>query len=221
MALATTKLPCAHPRARSSAIEPPAAFCADARRVATREGRHSSTHVWAREEPLWVIRSPVGGGTNACRSQNKGAITAVAFSPVVRAHLLASAPYLIAERAASVPPSGPTGASLPSAAALMLRPRSQSAVLLFCASCGGDGHRDALMPSTPLRLRGTSVAAPPVTAPSTSGPRPPPLSPHYPSRRPLVPAVCRLQCQRPPRRKASSSPCNRLRGQRNTREGAP
>ena len=103
----------------------------------------------------------------------------------------------------------------------MLRPRSQSAVLLFCASYGGDGHRDALMPSTPLWLWGTSVAAPPVPPPTTAGPRPPPLSPHYPSRRPLVPAVCRMQCQRPPRRKAGSCPCNRLGGQRGAREGTP
>ena len=59
--------------------------------------------VGAGNEPLTAVSSPMGGGTNACQSQNKGAITAVAFSRVVRAHLLASAPYLIAERAASVP----------------------------------------------------------------------------------------------------------------------
>ena len=108
VALATTKRPCAHPRARSSAIEPPATFCADARRVATREGRHTSTHVWAREEPLWVIRSPVGGGTNACQSQNVQGIAAVVFSPMVRAHLPAAAPCLIAERVASVPLLNPS-----------------------------------------------------------------------------------------------------------------
>ena len=50
-----------------------------------------------------MMRSPVGGGTNACRSQNTGAIAAVAFSPVVRAHLPAAGPCLIAERVASVP----------------------------------------------------------------------------------------------------------------------
>ena len=55
-----------------------------------------------------MMRSPVGGGTNACRSQNKGAITAVAFSPVVRAHLPAAGPCLIAERVASVPLLNPS-----------------------------------------------------------------------------------------------------------------
>ena len=57
----------------------------------------------AGNEPLWVMRSPTGGSTNACRSQNAGAIAAVAFSPVVRAHLPAAGPCLIAERVASVP----------------------------------------------------------------------------------------------------------------------
>ena len=50
MALATTKLPCAHPRARSSAIEPPATFFSRA------ESEHEDPGTWVGELYLELHR---------------------------------------------------------------------------------------------------------------------------------------------------------------------